>query len=237
MSWRWGCFVVGIMGCWIDTSIQINGQHQPYYLLDYHKTRSIWNECFRMPCVPLQEVITWLTRPDVGPTWRPPCWERLSPPRYRTTRYDNTHTHTVTHIPTWAQSRSFIVLSHRSQHTHTHTKPHKHTLLCSLSAESLQLIKDGRLLLNKGVCLQVTQTQCVWGREREKGASVDSSSPSASSNGLSVSSGIKGDFYCAVVKGEIYTSIHNVVHKKYSDSLLEWKLRYFIRKILLKVQK
>lgn len=62
------------------------------------------------------------------------------------------------HIPTWTQTSSFIILSHKITGRRTHGK-HKHTPLCSLSADSLHLIKDGCLPLNKGVCPLVAE--CV----------------------------------------------------------------------------
>lgn len=62
------------------------------------------------------------------------------------------------HIPAWTQTSSFIILSHTITGRRTHGK-HKHTPLCSLSADSLHLIKDGCLPLNKGVCPLVAE--CV----------------------------------------------------------------------------
>lgn len=87
--------------------------------------------------------------------------------------------HTSSPTPTRTQTSSFIILSHEITGRHTHEK-HKHTPLCSPSAESLHLIKDGSLLLNKGVCHLVTDSLCVW--EFGKSNTVDNSSQSASSN-------------------------------------------------------
>lgn len=103
------------------------------------------------------------------------------------------HSHIFPH-----ENKSFIVLSHRiTARQHTHIKKPKHTPLCSLSAESLRLIKDGRLLLNKGVCLQVTQTECVWER-RVRVLTADSNTSSS----LFVLFGIKGKLHISVIKGE-----------------------------------
>lgn len=103
-----------------------------------------------------QEVITWLTQLGVGPTWQQKCWERLSPLKYLTTRYTDTHTHppfppcyshrrTHLHIPTWGQMCPFIVPSH----AHTCMETQTHPLVSSVCWVT-HLIKDGCPISIKG---------------------------------------------------------------------------------------
>lgn len=103
-----------------------------------------------------QEVITWLTQLGVGPTWQQKCWERLSPLKYLTMRYTDTHTSSLS-LPVTATVAHIYIFPHEYKcapslyhHTHTHAWKRKHTLLCPLSAESLHLIKDGCPISIKG---------------------------------------------------------------------------------------